>query len=130
MHRKEFIQQMKQQLLRRRAALQQALRGELSRFNISEDRHVGDEIDAALDTDYGLINANLAEAESTELGHITAALEKIANGTYGICDECGKRIPVARLRAIPYARYCVSCQSKLDREKRNNRSTTAVLWEE
>ena len=122
MHRKEFIQKMQQVLMRRRSALRQALSGELSQFNISSDRHVGDEIDAALDTDYGLINANLAEVESQELAAIDAALERIREGTYGICQECDKRIPVARLQALPYAQYCVKCQQKQDELRRGQRS--------
>jgi len=115
MHRNEFVQKMEQQLVRRRSALHQALSGELSRFNISQDRHVGDSVDAAVDADYGHINANLAEAESQELSLIDAALERIRGGTYGRCDECAKRIPVARLRAIPCAPYCVGCQQSMDR---------------
>ena len=42
---------------------------------------------------------------------IDAALAKIATGTYGICDQCGKPIPKERLRAIPYAALCVQCKS-------------------
>ncbi len=129
MHRKEFIQKMQQVLLRRRSALRQSLSGELSQFNISADRHVGDEIDAALDTDYGLINANLAEVESQELANIDAALRRIREGTYGTCEGCEKRIPVARLQAIPYARFCVKCQQEQDKLGGANRSaTTYGVW--
>src|SRR5262245_16662064 len=42
---------------------------------------------------------------------IEAALAKIADGTYGTCEQCGKSIPKERLRAIPYAALCVSCKS-------------------
>jgi RNA polymerase-binding transcription factor DksA len=42
---------------------------------------------------------------------IDAALAKIADGTYGTCEQCGKTIPKERLRAIPYAALCVSCKS-------------------
>lgn len=38
---------------------------------------------------------------------ITRALEKLADGTYGICDECGEPIPVGRLRAAPESALCV-----------------------
>ena len=116
MHKKEFVQQMRQILLRRREGLLKTLTGELSQFNVSQDRSVGDSVDAALDTDYGLINANLAEAESHELKEINDALLRIREGAYGICEDCEKRIPVARLRAIPFARYCVNCQQQHDRE--------------
>lgn len=42
---------------------------------------------------------------------IDAALKRIDDGTYGACAECGKKIPPARLRALPTARCCVACAS-------------------
>jgi DnaK suppressor protein len=42
---------------------------------------------------------------------IDAALEKIENGRYGICERCGQLIPKARLEALPYARLCIACKS-------------------
>ena len=42
---------------------------------------------------------------------IDAALAKIAEGTYGTCEQCGNNIPKERLRAIPYAALCVTCKS-------------------
>jgi DnaK suppressor protein len=42
---------------------------------------------------------------------IDAAMEKIANGTYGACERCQQPIPKPRLKALPYARLCVACKS-------------------
>jgi DnaK suppressor protein len=42
---------------------------------------------------------------------IDAALEKLLEGSYGICEQCGSTIPRDRLRAIPYAALCVQCKS-------------------
>jgi DnaK suppressor protein len=42
---------------------------------------------------------------------IDAALEKILDGTYGVCEQCGTTIPRERLRAIPFAALCVNCKS-------------------
>lgn len=39
------------------------------------------------------------------------ALERIEDGVYGICAECGAAIPVARLEAIPHTKYCVTCSA-------------------
>lgn len=39
------------------------------------------------------------------------ALERIDDGVYGICADCGKPIPVARLEAIPHTKYCVTCSA-------------------
>ncbi len=49
------------------------------------------------------------------LRQIDRALEKIDDGTYGICDISGKEIPRARLDAIPYATMTVDAQQKLER---------------
>jgi RNA polymerase-binding transcription factor DksA len=57
---------------------------------------------------------NLLSSDGDRLEQIEAALEKIADGSYGSCDECGGRIPKARLELIPDTPYCVKCASKLE----------------
>lgn len=56
----------------------------------------------------------LIENVNSLLDQVNGALAKIASETYGICDVCGARIPEARLRALPYATMCVSCQSRYE----------------
>lgn len=51
------------------------------------------------------------ESESGELGEVREALERLEKGSFGLCDSCSVAIPLERLRAIPYARLCVSCKS-------------------
>lgn len=46
-----------------------------------------------------------------KLQAVIEALEKMENGTYGICAECGESIEVERLRANPSARRCIKCKS-------------------
>lgn len=46
------------------------------------------------------------------LDKVNRALETVDDGTYGICLECGKAIPVARLDALPYVTLCVGCASR------------------
>lgn len=50
------------------------------------------------------------------LARISDALRKIDDGTYGVCDRCDAVIHQDRLRAIPYATLCISCQEKLERQ--------------
>jgi len=57
---------------------------------------------------------NLLQNEEQVLAAIAAALERIDQGTFGRCEECAAEIPEARLRALPYARYCVDCARKLE----------------
>lgn len=46
------------------------------------------------------------------LSKVQWALAKMDEGTYGICESCGKSIPLARLDALPYATLCVDCARK------------------
>ena len=63
---------------------------------------------------------SLAANEQETLGEISAALQRIKDGTFGLCEICTKdgksaaqaAIPKPRLRAIPYARTCVDCARK------------------
>lgn len=55
------------------------------------------------------------ETERTEekLHHeVTEALERIEQGTYGRCVDCGRQIPDARLQAVPYAACCIDCERR------------------
>ena len=51
----------------------------------------------------------LRESTTAELREVTAALRRVAAGTYGRCLHCGSPIEAARLRAVPYSSLCMSC---------------------
>jgi DnaK suppressor protein len=46
------------------------------------------------------------------LAEVERALGKLGDGTYGPCEDCGRRIDPARLEAKPAARYCIDCAAK------------------
>lgn len=50
---------------------------------------------------------------------ISEALERIENHTYGLCADCGEQISEKRLAALPWAKYCISCQEDADRSHRS-----------
>ena len=58
---------------------------------------------------------SLMENEEDTLDAIENALERIEAGTFGDCEECGVKIPKARLNAIPYATLCVKCAQQGER---------------
>lgn len=58
----------------------------------------------------------LMENKGEVLSEIEYALEKMDDGTYGVCEICQKKIKKARLEAIPYTRYCISCQENAERK--------------
>jgi len=55
---------------------------------------------------------SLMQNEEGTLEQIEASLERIEDGVYGNCEECGSRIPKTRLNAIPYAALCVKCAQR------------------
>jgi len=82
---------------------------------IEPDKDIGDEIDDVTQTMEKEIAFDLSENEKNILKEIDIALSKIAKGTFGICELCGKEIEPKRLKHIPYARYCIECQKKQDK---------------
>lgn len=61
------------------------------------------------------INLEVAGKEFQLLRQIERALEKMEDGTYGVCEVSGEEIPKLRLEAIPYALTTVQAQQKLER---------------
>lgn len=58
----------------------------------------------------------LGDRDRKKLVEIDEALERIEDKTYGICEECGKRITANRLKIMPFARLCVPCKSELEKQ--------------
>jgi RNA polymerase-binding protein DksA len=57
----------------------------------------------------------MLEKEADKLDEITAALGRIDRGTYGICEDTGKKIPKGRLEALPYTRYSIEAEQSRER---------------
>jgi DnaK suppressor protein len=57
---------------------------------------------------------SLLQKDEGKLELLEAALERIEEGVYGTCAECGGRIPKTRLNAIPFTPHCVKCASKIE----------------
>ena len=58
----------------------------------------------------------LGDRDRGKLIEIDEALERIEDNTYGICEECGKRITSDRLKVMPFARLCVPCKSTMEKQ--------------
>jgi len=58
----------------------------------------------------------ILEGIQADIDNIDRALHKVDEGTYGVCEMCGKPIPDERLEALPGARFCVADQSKVEHD--------------
>ena len=57
----------------------------------------------------------MASREGKYLFYIEEALDRVRNGTFGVCKKCGKLIPKPRLEAVPTAKMCIECKTKQER---------------
>lgn len=78
---------------------------------------VGDSIDQATQSLDKEILFELSDNERKILRDIDAALRKMEKGTYGLCEHCKKVIEKKRIKALPSARYCMSCQSGSEKNR-------------
>jgi DnaK suppressor protein len=113
MARREALLRLHKILLARRAALRKALAGELADLR-NVKAATSDSVDVAFDTGSEEIATQLAELEARELNQIERALARMKQGNYGVCELCQKKIPVARLNALPYSTTCIECQREME----------------
>jgi RNA polymerase-binding protein DksA len=80
--------------------------------------HRGEFIDDAAKETARCLLARLKERDRTVLAEIDAAEERLAAGTFGVCEACSRPIPFPRLRALPMARLCMACEEWAERAAR------------
>jgi DnaK suppressor protein len=72
----------------------------------------GDLADQASGNNEVHIQLKLKQTDAKILQAIEGALQRIEEGTYGVCRDCGEPIAAARLNAIPWTRVCIGCKEK------------------
>lgn len=126
-HSPAFVQKQRQRLLDLRDELVDAVSG-MARDTIrnapegseasGSGQHQGDAGSDAYDRDFAL---SVLAKEQDALYEIEQALRRIQAGSYGICEISSRKIPQARLEAIPFARLTVECQAQWEKEYGNRR---------
>lgn len=115
MARRESLLRLHQGLQARRSELYKRLGIELRDLGKAHGSGPsGDAADAAFDASGEELSSRLAELEVRELRMIERALNKLKRGTYGTCELCQTKIPVARLDALPYSTMCIKCQREVE----------------
>lgn len=114
MARSDALLRLHKALITRRTELRKRLGIDLEDLHRKQSSATGDSADAAFDSSGEEIASQLAELEAKELAQVERALRRLKQGTYGKCEVCVTKIPVARLNALPFSTFCIKCQREME----------------
>jgi DnaK suppressor protein len=114
MARRDALLRLHKSLVGRRDELRRRLGGDLKDLFDGTAGVGGDTADLAFDSGTEEVTSQLAQLESRELLQIERSLLRLKQGTYGVCEGCHKKIPVARLNALPFTTTCIQCQREME----------------
>ncbi len=121
------VTEIRKLLLARREDLLAEIREEIDQSQVGAKQRSADPTDQASDSADGDLALALAQSDTDELQQIEGALTRLRAGELGVCEECGCNIPMARLRALPYATTCIDCKRR--RELKNTADGLEDAWE-
>jgi DnaK suppressor protein len=122
MARREALLRLHKTLKARRTELGKILTAELANLrDFKAADATGDSADAAFEADSDEMSSRLAELDARELNQVERAHARLLEGSYGLCEggssDCQKKIPVARLNALPYTTLCIHCERELEKRR-------------
>lgn len=106
----ERIERLRGYLLEQEASLRQQLIGlseAVQESNVGLGNHMAEDATAAFDQ---AATVSLRRGHQRTLQQVEAALQRMVVGAYGKCERCGDEIDFARLKAMPQATLCMTCQ--------------------
>ncbi len=112
---KKDTQKFKKQLEEKRDDLLEVVKNKKERDLV--DNEIGDEIDSASANAEKELMFELTDNEKVMIDAIEAALRRIEKGSFGQCESCGGKISEPRVNALPWVRYCITCQSKAEKPR-------------
>jgi RNA polymerase-binding protein DksA len=100
---------MKKRLTNKKEKLKEQIKNEKQKIEATYVANP-DRADLASDYTYRGRRNSLMERLEDQLDQVNQALQRIENGSYGLCTNCGKAILSDRLEVLPYAALCIECQ--------------------
>src|ERR1700677_4224319 len=129
MARRDALLRLHKSLIAQRDDLRKRLGGELRDLRSYKSLDSGDAADLALDSGNEEVSSQLADLESRQLYQIERSLARLKQGTYGVCEGCNKKIPVARLNALPFSTTCIGCQREMETNGYWSGNPTGENWD-
>jgi DnaK suppressor protein len=115
------MKSIKDMLLKTREELVRGIARKTKATAVSGVSDIGDILDSVSEERTRELDLILTDREKQKLKQIDDALDRIEEGSYGLCEECGIKIPRARLKVVPFAKYCVECKEVIEREEKYTR---------
>ena len=116
MPNKQQIDELKVILLERKENILSNINNSRANIDQLKEQEINDELDYAELISDSFTEGMIANHQIDELRQIEESLRKIEIGTYGICDMCGVVIPLGRLKAKPFAKFCTECRPDYENE--------------
>jgi RNA polymerase-binding transcription factor len=120
-NRKKFLSRAREHLLDMKTKLHGEIESELRAEREANKDEGMDTYDLASEERDREINFILSDRERVKIKQIDDAIERIDDGSYGVCESCGLEIAEPRLDAMPFTRLCRDCQQDQEREARSQR---------
>lgn len=117
MANKNQIDELKSILLQRKEVIFTNVKNSRDSIEQLKDQGLIDDLDYADFVSDSFTQGMIANHQLDELKQIEEALKKIKDGSYGICDMCGVNIPLGRLKAKPFAKFCTECRTVFEQEE-------------
>jgi DnaK suppressor protein len=111
---KRMLEERRQEIHDKLRSLREAVPADADQVKDAEEQTMDDLV---RDVDFALM-----EMKSETLARIDEAMRRLERGSYGVCAECGTEIAEARLKALPFATLCRSCQERRESEAQAERT--------
>ncbi|MFK2822929.1 RNA polymerase-binding protein DksA [Arcobacter sp. YIC-80] len=111
------IEELRIALENRKEKILENIDGSKENIQSLKSQEVNDDLDYAELASDSFTEGAIANHQIDELKQIEDALKRIKTGEYGKCDMCSVVIPIGRLKAKPFARYCTECREVYENEQ-------------
>jgi DnaK suppressor protein len=112
------LEEFQNKLLDRRVQIEKNLTGTSLELDEMRDLELNDEGDHAAASAETIVDSAILVQQRKELNEIELALDKIKQGTYGICEMCEEPIGKPRLEVKNFARFCITCREINEKEEK------------
>ncbi len=124
---KDVLRELREALEQERAKITNENKKALDDMRVEPDRGGRDSVDASNDEVDKATTLRMSDRNRKYLTKINTALERLEEGDYGNCVECGEQIPVKRLKARPVTIFCIDCKEQREQQESKSKKRPGLL---